>query len=134
MPEGKDDSDNVVVHTWGAESRKVAVDGQAHPYLWHDEIAHKLGGSDGDAAARIAGARFSVLVGPLARLERALIQFFLDFHTTQRGYTEVSVPYIVSRSTLMGTGQLPKFEDDLFKVSHTVHGEDAFLIPTAEVR
>lgn len=88
---------------------------------------------DHDAAARIAGARFSVLTGPLARLERALIQYFLDFHG-QRGYTEVSVPYIVSRSTLQGTGQLPKFEDDLFHITnHQISGEDAFLIPTAEV-
>ena len=66
------------------------------------------------------------------RLERALIQYFLDFHSS-RGYEEVSVPFIVSRSTLEGTGQLPKFEDDLFKVNHLVAGEDAFLIPTAEV-
>lgn len=75
---------------------------------------------------------YSVLVGPVAKLERALIQYFLDFHSS-RGYTEVSVPYIVSRSTLEGTGQLPKFEEDLFKVNHAVGGEDAFLIPTAEV-
>jgi seryl-tRNA synthetase len=101
-------------------------------YLWHDEIARNLDGVDIDAAAGISGARFSVLVGPIARLERALMQFFLDFHTS-RGYKEVSVPYIVSRSTLEGTGQLPKFEDDLFQVSHSVAGEDAFLIPTAEV-
>lgn len=101
-------------------------------YLWHDEIANKLGGLDVDAAVRISGARFSVLKGSIARLERALIQYFLDFHSS-RGYEEVSVPYVVSRSTLEGTGQLPKFEDDLFKVSHQVSGEDAFLIPTAEV-
>lgn len=73
-----------------------------------------------------------MLLGPLAKLERAVIQYFLDFQVS-RGYSEVSVPYIVSRSTLEGTGQLPKFEDDLFKVSHSVAGEDAFLIPTAEV-
>jgi len=85
-----------------------------------------------NAAAKISGARFSVLLGPIARLERALTQYFLDFHVS-RGYLEVSVPYIVSRSTLEGTGQLPKFEDDLFKVNHLVGGEDAFLIPTAEV-
>ena len=73
-----------------------------------------------------------MLKGSLARLERALIQYFLDFQIG-RGYEEVSVPFIVSRSTLEGTGQLPKFEDDLFKISHSVAGEDAFLIPTAEV-
>lgn len=87
---------------------------------------------DAEAAARISGSRFSVLVGPVARLERALTQYFLDFHA-KRGYTEVSVPFIVSRSTLEGTGQLPKFEDDLFKVNHNVGGEEAFMIPTAEV-
>lgn len=129
VPDGCDDTDNHIIHTWKPEARKVGDD-----YAWHDEIAQRLGGIDHDAATRIAGSRFSVLVGPVARLERALIQYFLDFHTA-RGYTEVSTPYIVSRSTLRGTGQLPKFEEDLFKVSHKmgVDGEDAFLIPTAEV-
>lgn len=101
-------------------------------FRWHDELASSLGGLDVEAATRISGARFSVLKGDIARLERALVQYFLDFHIS-RGYIEVSVPYIVSRSTLQGTGQLPKFEEDLFKVSHSVAGEDAFLIPTAEV-
>jgi len=101
-------------------------------FLWHDELAQNLKGLNVDAASRISGARFSVLTGPVARLERALTQYFLDFHVL-KGYQEVSVPYIVSRSTLEGTGQLPKFEEDLFKVSHSVAGEDAFLIPTAEV-
>lgn len=127
MPDGADENSNKVVLTWGDDMRKMG-----EGYQWHDELANKLGGLDVDAAARISGARFSVLKGPIARLERALIQYFLDFHTA-RGYEEVSVPYIVSRSTLEGTGQLPKFEDDLFKVSHQVAGEDAFLIPTAEV-
>jgi seryl-tRNA synthetase len=127
VPEGNNDSDNVVVHSWENRPRKIG-DG----FLWHDEIARRLGGYDIEAAARMSGARFSVLIGQVARLERALTQFFLDFHV-DRGYQEVSVPYIVSRSTLHGTGQLPKFEQDLFKVSHQVAGEDAFLIPTAEV-
>lgn len=127
VPDGADENSNKVVLTWGDDMRKMG-----EGYQWHDELANKLGGLDVDAAARISGARFSVLKGPIARLERALIQYFLDFHTA-RGYEEVSVPYIVSRSTLEGTGQLPKFEDDLFKVSHQVAGEDAFLIPTAEV-
>lgn len=100
--------------------------------MWHDEIGVKLRGVDVEAANRISGARFSVLKGSVARLERALSQYFLDFHSA-RGYEEVSVPFIVTRSTLQGTGQLPKFEEDLFKVSHSVAGEDAFLIPTAEV-
>lgn len=112
---------------WNEEKRKIG-----EGYLWHDEIASKLGGLDVDAAVRISGARFSVLKGSIARLERALINYFLDFHLSN-GYEEVSVPYIVSRSTLEGTGQLPKFEDDLFKVNHAVSGEDSFLIPTAEV-
>ena len=127
MPDGADEASNKVVLTWGDDMRKMG-----EGYLWHDEIANKLGGLDVDAAVRISGARFSVLKGQIARLERALIQYFLDFHVS-RGYNEVSVPYIVSRSTLEGTGQLPKFEEDLFKVSHQVSGEDAFLIPTAEV-
>jgi seryl-tRNA synthetase len=117
-----------VIHIWNEENRKIGE----NKYLWHDEIANKLGGFDPEAASRISGARFSVLIGQVARLERALTQYFLDFHV-QRNYVEVSVPYIVSRTTLQGTGQLPKFEDDLFKVSHQVSGEDAFLIPTAEV-
>ena len=128
VPDGVDDSQNPVVFQWGDDLKKVGIDS----WLWHDEIAQKLHGIDVDAAARISGARFSVLVGSIARLERALTQYFLDFHVA-RGYTEVSVPYIVSRSTLTGTGQLPKFEEDLFKVNHLVAGEDAFLIPTAEV-
>ena len=127
VPEGTDEAANKIVISWGEEKRKMG-----EGFLWHDEIATKLGGLDVDAAGKISGARFSVLKGPIAKLERAIINFFLDFHTA-RGYNEVSVPFIVSRSTLEGTGQLPKFEDDLFKVSHNVAGEDAFLIPTAEV-
>lgn len=127
VPEGDSDADNPVVRTWGDDKRKIG-----EGFKWHDDIAVAIGGTNMDAAARISGARFSVLTGPLARLERAITQYFLDFHVS-RGYDEVSVPYIVSRSTLEGTGQLPKFEDDLFKVSHSVAGEDAFLIPTAEV-
>jgi len=129
VPDGTDDSQNPIVSQWGDDLKKVGAEGQ---FLWHDEIAQKIKGIDMDAAGRIYGARFSVLTGPLARLERALSQYFLDF-AIARGYVEVSVPYIVSRSTMEGTGQLPKFEEDLFKVNHSVAGEDAFLIPTAEV-
>jgi len=121
------------MYSWGGHLRKISSPNDPHlPYLWHDEIARQLGGLDSEAATSLSGTRFSVLVGPIARLERALINFFLDFHM-KRGYQEVSVPYIVSRSTLYGTGQLPKFEEDLFQVNHQVQGEDAFLIPTAEV-
>ena len=127
VPEGKDDGDNEIVFIWKEESRKVGSG-----YKWHDELALMHNGINVDAATKISGARFSVLTGQIARLERALKQYFMDFHT-ERDYTEVSVPYIVSRSTLEGTGQLPKFEDDLFKVDHKFGLEDGFLIPTAEV-
>ena len=129
VPDGSDDTDNKEVRNWGKENRKIGEDGA---YLWHDDIAAKLGGLDVEGAARISGARFSILQGSVARMERALMQYFMDFHSN-RGYREVSVPYIVSGSTLRGTGQLPKFEEDLFKVNHNVAGEDAYLIPTAEV-
>ncbi|CAM9122759.1 unnamed protein product [Discosporangium mesarthrocarpum] len=92
-----------------------------------------LGGWDPEAAVRVAGSRFAVLMGQVARLERALGQWMLDMHTTKHGYIEVSVPYLVSRTSLEGTGQLPKFEDDLFKTNHLVANEDSFLIPTGEV-
>ena len=89
-----------------------------------------LGGMDFDAAAKLSGSRFVVLSGPLARMHRALIQLMLDIHTTEHGYTESYVPYLVNADSLYGTGQLPKFEADLFKVP----GErDLYLIPTAEV-
>jgi len=127
-PPGAGEADNVVVSEWGTERRKVG-DG----YRWHDDLAVALGGYRAEEAARIAGTRFAVLAGDVARLERALGQFMLDTHTGQHGYTEMSVPLFASRSTLEGTGQLPKFEPDLFKVGHEVNGQDAFLIPTAEV-
>ena len=89
---------------------------------------------DFERASKLSGARFSVLFGAAARLERALTQFMLDVHTTQHGYTEVAVPYLVRGSALFGTGQLPKFEADLFKVpSADPEGEALYLIPTAEV-
>jgi seryl-tRNA synthetase len=127
VPEGNDDKNNLIIFSWKDDARKVGTN-----FKWHDDIAVGLGGLNTDSAAKISGARFSVLTGQVAKLERALVQYFLDFHV-DRGYEEVSVPYIVSRSTLQGTGQLPKFEEDLFKVNHQVGGEDAFLIPTAEV-
>ena len=105
VPDGNSDEENSIVFSWGEEKRKIG-----DKYLWHDEIAKNLNGLDMDAAAKLSGSRFSLLVGPIARLERALIQFFLDTHSS-KGYTEVSVPYIVSRSVLEGTGQLPKFEE-----------------------
>jgi len=101
---------------------------------WHDDVATSLNGYHPEKAAAMSGARFPILSGPIARLERAISSFFLDLHTTEHGYVECSLPLVVSRSALEGTSQLPKFEDDLFGVSnHRCNAEDAFLIPTAEV-
>ena len=92
-------------------------------------MAAKIDGMDFETAAKIAGSRFSLLSGPLARMHRALIQFMLDTHTGEHGYTETYVPYLVNSDSLRGTGQLPKFEQDLFKINDS----DYYLIPTAEV-
>jgi seryl-tRNA synthetase len=103
---------------------------------WHDDVAAGLQGYRAEQAVSMSGTRFVALSGVVAQLERALASFFMDLHTTQHGYTEVSVPLIVSRQALQGTSQLPKFEADLFAIapqSHTCNGQDAFLIPTAEV-
>ena len=133
VPPGKGEDDNELVFEWGTDQRKVAAAEEAEAFAWHDDIAASFGGYKTEEAARLSGARFSVLGGEIARLERALVQFFLDRHSEENGYTEMAVPYIVGRSVLEGTGQLPKFEEDLFKVNHQVNGEDGFLIPTAEV-
>jgi seryl-tRNA synthetase len=125
VPEGRDESANVEVRRWGTP-REFAF-----TPLDHVAIGEKLALVDFEAAGRISGARFVVLSGGVARLQRALIQYMLDLHTTKHGYTEVYAPYLVSRQSLTGTGQLPKFEADLFRV---VGGEsEYFLIPTAEV-
>jgi seryl-tRNA synthetase len=124
VPEGRDETANVEVRRWG-EPRQF-------PYkpLDHVELGEKLGQMDFAAAGKISGARFSVLTGPLARLHRALIQFMLDLHTGEHGYREAYVPYLVNAESLTGTGQLPKFEADLFAIK----GESGlYLIPTAEV-
>ncbi len=124
VPEGRDESANVEVRRWG-EPRKFDFAPRDHV-----EIGEKLGGLDFESAAKISGARFSVMRGGIARLHRALAQFMLDLHTGEHGYTEVYAPYLVQGPALQGTGQLPKFEQDLFKVQ----GEQGFyLIPTAEV-
>jgi seryl-tRNA synthetase len=103
----------------------------ADPGRHHAKVGETLGILDAAAAGRLSGARFSVARGPGARLERALADFFLDLHTGTQGYTEYSVPYLVSRETMTGTGQLPKFEEDLFTTS--VGGRELLLIPTGEV-
>jgi len=125
VPDGRDESANAEVRRWG-EPRQFDF-----TPLDHVAIGEKLSLVDFEAASRISGARFVVLKGGVARLQRALIQYMLDLHTSQHGYTEVYAPYLVSRQSLVGTGQLPKFEADLFRV---VGGEaEYFLIPTAEV-
>jgi len=124
VPEGRDETANLEVRRWGTP-RQFGFSPKDHVDLGVDS-----GLLDLDAAGMIAGARFSVLRGPLARMHRALIQFMLDLHTGEHGYTEVYVPYLVNRDSLRGTGQLPKFAADLFAVG----GEsDLLLIPTAEV-
>ena len=121
VPDGVDEAANVELRQWG-EPRADTV-----PPHW--EIGTALGILDFEAGATLAGSRFTVLRGAGARLERALMQFMLDLHIDSHGYEEVWVPAIVNRKTMTGTGQLPKFADDLYKLED----EDAFLIPTAEV-
>lgn len=122
VPEGKDDSDNVEVRRW-SEPRKFDFAPKAH---W--DLGKELNILDPERAAKVTGARFHFYKGLGARLERALINFFMDTHAS-RGYTEVLPPYVVNRDSMTGTGQLPKFEEDAFKLA----GEDSFLVPTAEV-
>jgi seryl-tRNA synthetase len=124
VPDGADETQNREERRWGEPTRFTLAPKD------HVELGTALGGMDFEQAAKITGARFVVLSGPLARLQRALTQFMLDLHTREHGYTEVYVPYLVNADSLRGTGQLPKFEADLFKVP----GErDFYLIPTAEV-
>jgi len=123
VPDGRDETSNVEVGRWG-EPRKLDFAPKDHV-----EVGARLG-LDFDAAARISGARFVVMTGNLAKLHRALIQFMLDLHVREHGYREAYVPYLVHAAALVGTGQLPKFEQDLF----AVRGDPGyFLIPTAEV-
>jgi seryl-tRNA synthetase len=123
VPAGTGPEHNVEMRRWGAPPT-FSVPPQTH---W--DLGERLGILDFDRAAKIAGARFAVLTGDGARLERALINFMLDLHTTEHGYREVLPPLMVNRSAMTGTGQLPKFEEDLFRL----RDEDYFLIPTAEV-
>ena len=129
VPVGASEADNVEVRKVGS---KPGFDFAVQD---HVSLGEGLGGLDFETAAKISGARFSLLKGGLARLHRALAQFMLDTHTDQHGYTEVYVPYLVNAASMRGTGQLPKFEEDLFKVPRQMgEGEENFyLIPTAEV-
>jgi seryl-tRNA synthetase len=126
-PPGRSEDDNVEVRRWGAP-RAFAFAPKTH-----DEIGEALGLLDAERAVRIAKARFSVLWGPAARLERALGQFMLDLHTREHGYTEVWVPHLVNGTTMLKTGQLPKFEEGLFKTVEPDENRNLYLIPTAEV-
>ncbi len=123
VPKGKDDTENRLEKTWG------------HPRVFnfkirdHGDLGEALGILDLGRAAKITGSRFSLYLGSGARLERALINFMLDLHTDEHGYKETLPPFIVNRTTMTGTGQLPKFEEDLFKLE----GLDYYLIPTSEV-
>ena len=136
VPTGKSEEDNVTVKTWG---EKRTYDFNPKP---HWELGEQLGILDLERAAKLSGARFAVYMGAGARLERALISFMLDLHTRKHGYTEVLPPFMVNSKSLFGTGQLPKFADDLFRCSDAdadavARGEfkdnDHWLIPTAEV-
>jgi seryl-tRNA synthetase len=124
VPEGRDESANVEVRRHGTPRTFDFTPKD------HVELGEKLRGLDFETAAKISGARFSIMRGGIARLHRALAQFMLDLHTRDHGYTELYVPYLVSGSALQGTGQLPKFEADLFRVQSE---QGFFLIPTAEV-
>ena len=124
VPEGRSEADNLEIRRWG-EPR--ATDFEP---VDHVDLGERLGLLDFQNAAKVSGARFSVIRGSLARLHRALTQFMLDTHTREHGYTEVYVPYLVNADSLRGTGQLPKFEEDLFR---TCSDPAYYLIPTAEV-
>ncbi len=124
VPVGNDEADNLEVRRWG---EPPAFDFEVKD---HVDIGEALHGMEFDTAVKLSGSRFAVLRGPLARLQRALTQFMLDTHTGEHGYQECYVPYLVNADSLRGTGQLPKFEEDLF----ATRGDDPFyLIPTAEV-
>ncbi len=129
VPDGAGEQDNVVVRTWG-EKPSFSFAPKSH---W--DIGTALGILDFERAAKLSGARFTVLMGAAARLERALISFMLDLHTREQGYLEVLPPFLVKDSALFGTGQLPKFAEDLFKTqkSDPERAYDLYLIPTAEV-
>lgn len=123
VPVGKDDNDNPVVRTWG-EPTKFDFDPKAH---W--DIGEGLNILDFERAAKVSGARFTFYRGLGSRLERSVYNFMLDVHTAKHGYTEIFPPYIVNKASMIGTGQLPKFAEDMFKVEN----QDMYLIPTAEV-
>lgn len=123
VPAGDSEADNVEIRRWGEPAQF-----DFKP-LNHWDLGEKLGILDFNTAARLSGARFAVLKGFAARLSRALVDFFLDLHTQRHGYSEINPPFLVNTPTMTGTGQLPKFSEDLFRIE----GRDLWLIPTAEV-
>ena len=126
VPAGRSEDDNVEVSRWGTPP---SFDFEVRD---HVDIGGRLGGLDFETAVKISGARFTLMKGGLARLHRALAQFMLDVHTAEHGYTELYTPYMVNAASMFGTGQLPKFEEDLFSVPKPDGGK-FYLIPTAEV-
>ena len=126
VPAGRSEEDNVEVSRWGTPP---SFDFEVRD---HVDIGGRLGGLDFETAVKISGARFTLMKGGLARLHRALAQFMLDVHTAEHGYTELYTPYMVNAASMFGTGQLPKFEEDLFSVPKPDGGK-FYLIPTAEV-
>jgi len=123
-PDGKSEEDNVEIRSWG-EPTCFDFDVKDHV-----DVGEAIGELDFDTAAKLTGSRFAVMSGGIARMHRALIQFMLDLHSSEHGYTETYVPYMVNKDSLRGTGQLPKFEEDLFKLNGE---QEYYLIPTAEV-
>ena len=127
VPPGKSDEENVEVRRWGTPRR---FDFKPRP---HEDVGAGLGLLDMDRAAKLAKSRFAVMWGPLARLERAIGQFMLDVQTREHGYTELWLPHLVNADTMLRTGQLPKFEEQLFKTNEADEGRTLYLIPTSEV-
>ncbi|MDE1461586.1 serine--tRNA ligase [Spartinivicinus poritis] len=128
VPEGETEDDNEEIRRWG-EPKQFNFEPKDH-----EALAEKQGWMDFNSAAKLTGSRFIVLRGPIAKLHRALTQFMMNTHANEHGYEEIYVPYIVNDDTLKGTGQLPKFGEDLFKIEHDPDsGKDYYLIPTAEV-
>jgi len=127
VPPGKNDEENVEVRRWGTPRR---FDFTPRP---HEDVGAGLGLLDMDRAAKLAKSRFAVMWGPLARLERAIAQFMLDVQTREHGYTELWLPHLVNADTMLRTGQLPKFEEQLFKTNEADEGRTLYLIPTSEV-
>lgn len=123
VPVGETAADNVVVREWGTQPRFD------FPARTHYDLGEALGIMDFERAARVSGSRFAFLKGQGARLERGMVQFMLDLHTSEHGYTEVLPPFLVNTASMVGTGQLPKFGEDAFRIE----GKDLWLIPTAEV-